>query len=70
MLRWILMLLLAPALHALAGTYAGVLEVSGTKLRLVLKFAGGTATLGRPDQSADEFRRSRKPDRPDCLSST
>jgi hypothetical protein len=56
MLRWILMLLLAPALHAeFAGTYSGVLEVSGTKLRLVLKFEGGTATLGSPDQSAEEF---------------
>jgi len=32
-----------------------VLEVSGTKLRLVLKFEGSTAKLGSPDQTADEF---------------
>jgi hypothetical protein len=56
MLRWVLILLLAPALHAeLTGTWSGVLEVTGTKLRVVLKFEGNTAKLGSPDQTADEF---------------
>ena len=46
----------APALHAeLTGTWSGVLEVTGTKLRVVLKFEGATAKLGSPDQTADEF---------------
>ena len=62
MRRWMLIvvLLAAPAVQAeLAGTWSGVLEVSGTRLRLVLKFerVGETwaARLGSPDQTADEF---------------